>query len=95
MRLIAVLDDETNPQDFEDCIWTLLNNIDPERDVQILNSISGPVFVMDGTPKLAEEGFSRAWPDKITMSEEVKRKVNEILPRWGLGEVMSQEEKVS
>ena len=95
VRLIAVLDDETNPQDFEDCIWTLLNNIDPERDVQILNSISGPVFVMDGTPKLVEEGFSRAWPDKITMSEEVKRKVDEVLPRWGLGEVMNQEEKVS
>ena len=37
VRLIAVLDDLTDPADFEDCIWTLLNNIDPERDVQILD----------------------------------------------------------
>ena len=67
VRLIAVLDHETDPQDFEDCIWTMLNNIDPERDVQVLDLGHGPVFAVDGTPKLKEEGFSRDWPEKITM----------------------------
>jgi 4-hydroxy-3-polyprenylbenzoate decarboxylase len=87
VRLIAVLDHETNPRDFEDCIWTLLNNIDPERDVQIIQDTFGtePTFVMDGTPKLAEEGFSRTWPDKITMSEDVKRKVDVLMSKLGLG----------
>ena len=33
VRLIAVLDHETDPRDFEDAVWTMLNNIDPERDV--------------------------------------------------------------
>lgn len=86
VRFIAVLDHETNPRDFEDCIWTLLNNIDPERDVQIIQDSLTPdaVFVMDGTPKLPEEGFSRDWPDKITMSEEVKRKVDALMPKIGL-----------
>lgn len=85
VRLIAVLDHETNPKDFEDCIWTLLNNIDPERDVQIIQDFgTEPVFVMDGTPKLPEEGFSRDWPDKITMSEDVKRKVDALMPKIGL-----------
>ncbi len=79
VRLIAVLDAETDPADFEDCIWTLLNNIDPERDVQILDEGHGPVFAADGTPKLAAEGFSREWPEKITMTDEVKRKVD---ARW-------------
>lgn len=80
VRLIAVLDHETNPEDFEDCIWTLLNNIDPERDIQILSNPAGQaVFVMDGTPKLASEGFSRDWPDKITMSPEVKGKIDQLL----------------
>ncbi len=83
VRLIAILDHETNPRDFEDCIWTLLNNIDPERDVQILGNAES-VFVMDGTPKLPEEGFSRDWPDKITMSEDVKRKVDTLMPKLGL-----------
>jgi 4-hydroxy-3-polyprenylbenzoate decarboxylase len=86
VRLIAVLDHETNPKDFEDCIWTLLNNIDPERDVQIIEDTLTPeaVFVMDGTPKLPEEGFSRDWPDKITMGENVKRKVDALMPELGL-----------
>ena len=80
VRLIAVLDDETDPTDFEDCVWTLLNNIDPERDVQILDAGHGPVFAVDGTPKLAAEGFSRVWPEKITMTDEVKRKVDGLMP---------------
>jgi 4-hydroxy-3-polyprenylbenzoate decarboxylase len=79
VKLIAILDHETNPKDFEDCIWTLLNNIDPERDIQILkNNNNEDVFVMDGTPKLASEGFSRDWPDKITMSAEVKSRVDQL-----------------
>ena len=85
VRLIAVLDHETDPQDFEDCIWTLLNNIDPERDVQILDGLlaggQGPTFAVDGTPKLKTEGFSREWPEKITMTGEIKRKVDDLWPR--------------
>jgi 4-hydroxy-3-polyprenylbenzoate decarboxylase len=81
VRLIAVLDYETDPEDFEDCIWTLLNNIDPERDVTVMEGPSGPVFVMDGTPKLPEEGFHRGWPEKITMTEAVKRKVDALWPQ--------------
>lgn len=84
VRLIAALDHETDPTDFEDCIWTLLNNIDPERDVQIIATPEGPVFAMDGTPKLASEGFSRDWPEKITMTDEVKRKVDALLAKLDL-----------
>ncbi len=81
VRLIAVLDAQTDPTDFEDCMWTLLNNIDPERDVQILDGGHGPVFAADGTPKLAAEGFSREWPEKITMTSETKDKVDKLWPR--------------
>ena len=82
VRLIAVLDEKTDPRDFDDCIWTLLNNIDPERDVQVINDTFGtePIFVMDGTPKLREEGFTRDWPDKIVMDPEVKARVDALMP---------------
>lgn len=96
VRLIAVLDHQTDPTDFEDCIWTLLNNIDPERDVMIYQNpfedggVEGPIFIMDGTPKLAEEGFSREWPDKIRMSDEVKAKVDKLLPKI-TGEEVAEE----
>jgi len=85
VRLIAVLDEETDPRDFDDAIWTLLNNIDPERDVQVIEDAfpGESTFVMDGTPKLAEEGFTRPWPEKIRMSDEVKARVDALEERIG------------
>ena len=77
VRLIAVLDELTDPKDFEDCIWTMLNNIDPQRDIQILSSV--PCFIIDGTLKLPEEGFTRTWPEKIVMTKEIKEVVDR---RW-------------
>jgi 4-hydroxy-3-polyprenylbenzoate decarboxylase len=77
VRLIGVVDHETDPTDFEECIWTLLNNIDPERDLEVVSDRNGAVWVLDGTPKLAAEGFERRWPDKIVMTEEVKKRVDE------------------
>ena len=83
VRLIAVVDDGCDPRDFEQVMWTLLNNIDPERDVQVIDDTfgSGPRFVMDGTPKLREEGFDRPWPEKLTTTAEVLARVDELWPR--------------
>lgn len=81
VRMIAVLDDLCDPNDFEDCIWTLLNNVDPERDVQVVEGPTGaPVWVVDATPKRADEGFTRAWPDKIVMDARIEE---EVLTRLG------------
>ncbi len=83
VRLLAVVDDGCDPRDFEQVMWTLLNNIDPERDVQVIDDTfgSGPRFVMDGTPKLREEGFDRPWPEKLTTTAEVLARVDELWPR--------------
>jgi 4-hydroxy-3-polyprenylbenzoate decarboxylase len=90
VRLIGVVDHETDPTDFDECIWTLLNNIDPERDLEVVNDRNGPVWVLDGTPKLAAEGFERPWPDKIVMTEEVKKRVEERF-----GSLLSQEQPLT
>jgi 4-hydroxy-3-polyprenylbenzoate decarboxylase len=80
VKLIAVLDGSTDPRDFEDAMWTMLNNIDPERDIQVIEDApGGPVFVVDATPKLPEEGFTRPWPEKIVMDPEIDERVTE---RW-------------
>jgi 4-hydroxy-3-polyprenylbenzoate decarboxylase len=39
---------------------------------------------VDATKKLASEGFTRRWPDVITMPDDVKRKVDELWQRAGL-----------
>lgn len=85
VRWVAVLDHDTDPRDFEDVMWTMLNNIDPERDLQVLpgGHGAGPVWVVDATPKLPEEGFDRAWPDKITMLPEVTERMAAVAERHG------------
>ena len=86
VRLIAVLDHETDPRDFEDAMWTMLNNIDPERDVQVVDGGhgAGPAWVIDATPKIADEGFTRSWPDKIAMDPEVTERMAPLAERLGL-----------
>jgi len=86
VRLIAVLDHETDPRDFEDAMWTMLNNIDPERDVQVVDGGlgAGPIWVIDATPKIADEGFTRDWPDKIVMDPEVTERMAPLAEKLGL-----------
>jgi 4-hydroxy-3-polyprenylbenzoate decarboxylase len=83
VRLIAVVDDSCDPRDFEEVMWTLLNNIDPERDVQVIDDTFGDDarFVMDGTPKLAEEGFTRAWPEKLRTTAEARARADGLWQR--------------
>ncbi len=96
-KVIVVVDhfiDVKNPQE---AWWYALNNIDPERDVRFTkgpmddldHSARGPAFGtkmgIDGTRKWPEEGFDRVWPDIIEMDEEVRRRVDELWPRLGLG----------
>ena len=73
-----------------------LNNIDPERDIRML---PGPIdvldhssrafsygskMIVDATKKWPEEGFDREWPEKIVMSEDTKKLVDEKWVRYGI-----------
>ena len=85
IRLICMVDDQTEVTDADDVFWTVLNNIDPQRDCRILDGVNGKILVMDGTRKIAEEGFSRNWPDKITMPDESVALVDAKWEKYGLG----------
>jgi 4-hydroxy-3-polyprenylbenzoate decarboxylase len=95
-KCIVVVDEDVNVQDVREVAWKALNNIDPERDIQF---VMGPVdsldhssrlpnygskMGVDATRKWPEEGFTRPWPGVIRMSEEVKRRVDEMWRRAGL-----------
>lgn len=95
-KMIFIFDADVDVQNMSECIWRLSNNIDPERDMLISK---GPIDVLDHssrsvgygskigfdcTKKIAAEGFKREWPDVITMTPEVKQKVDEMWPRLGL-----------
>ncbi|MCH2111698.1 MAG: menaquinone biosynthesis decarboxylase, partial [Planctomycetes bacterium] len=90
-KVIIVVDESVNIHDDAEVAWTVLNHIDPERDMQFT---MGPIEVLDhasraacygskvgidATQKLPEEGFSRDWPDPIVMDEATRKKVSD---RW-------------
>jgi 4-hydroxy-3-polyprenylbenzoate decarboxylase len=95
-KCIIVVDDDTDVRDLNQVAWRVLNNIDPERDIQFM---LGPVdqldhssrlpnfgskMGVDGTRKWRSEGFDRRWPKELEMSEEVKQRIDRLWPKLGL-----------
>ena len=95
-KVIVVVDKGVNVQDPDEAWWVALNNIDPERDVRfsmgpmdVLDHSSrgftyGSKMGIDATRKWPEEGFTREWPERITMDAETKRRVDEMWGRLGI-----------
>jgi 4-hydroxy-3-polyprenylbenzoate decarboxylase len=90
-KMIVIVDKWVDVQDPSEVVWRIGNNVDPKRDVVILE---GPLDVLehasqipayggklgiDATKKLASEGFTREWPDDIIMSPEIRKLVDD---RW-------------
>jgi 4-hydroxy-3-polyprenylbenzoate decarboxylase len=95
-KVIIVVDEDVNVQDIGEVTLKALNNIDPERDIQFM---LGPVDSLDHASRLANfgskmgidatrkwpaEGFTRPWPDEITMDAKTKAKVDAMWKSLGL-----------
>ena len=90
-KVIVVVDEDVDVHDPQQVVWKVLNAIDPERDmaftlgpVDSLDHASrlanyGSKVGIDATKKWPGEGFSRPWPDEITMSGDV---VDRVTRRW-------------
>ena len=87
-KCILVVDEDVNVHDTADVTVKVLNNIDPERDIQF---ILGPIDSLDHASRLANygskmgvdatrkwptEGFTRPWPDEITMDAKTRALVD-------------------
>lgn len=82
MRHLLIADELTDAQDLQDVWWTVLNNIDGERDIWL----AGEMLVWDGSRKIAKEGFVRPWPPKIVMDKAIKDRVDAMWHVYGLPE---------
>ncbi|MGE5591987.1 MAG: menaquinone biosynthesis decarboxylase [Bacillota bacterium] len=95
-KLIVVVDHDVDVHDLSATAWTVFNNTDWKRDVEITE---GPVDALDhtaplphlggkmgidATRKWKSEGFQREWPDDITMSADVKEQVSRRWQEFGL-----------
>jgi 4-hydroxy-3-polyprenylbenzoate decarboxylase len=95
-KVIVVVDEDVNVQDLGEVALKALNHIDPERDIQFtlgpVDSLDhasrlpdfGSKMGVDATRKWPTEGFTRPWPDEITMSREVKERVDKMWKDLGI-----------
>jgi 4-hydroxy-3-polyprenylbenzoate decarboxylase len=89
-KLIIVVDADVNIRNYGELVWRAANCVDYARDVEI---VKGPVddldhasqlpryggkMGIDATTKWASEGHTREWPEIIRMSDDVKKRVDEI-----------------
>ncbi len=89
-KCVVVVDEDCDVQDLREVVLRAFNNIDPERDIQFtlgpVDSLDhasrlpdfGSKMGIDATRKWPSEGFARPWPDEITMSREVKERVDKM-----------------
>ena len=95
-KCIVVVDEDVDVQNASEVAWRALNNIDPQRDIEFalgpIDSLDhasrlqdfGSKMGVDATRKSPQEGFTRPWPEVITMPEAVHRRVDELWKRAGL-----------
>lgn len=95
-KMIIVVDAHVDVQDMKEVWWRVFNNIDARRDIVM---VDGPLDVLDHSSPLPNwgtkvgidatktwqaEGNTREWPDEITMSEEIKKRVDDKWKEMGL-----------
>jgi 4-hydroxy-3-polyprenylbenzoate decarboxylase len=87
-KCILVVDEDVDVHDIGGVTLKVLNNIDPERDIQFtlgpIDSLDhasrlpnyGSKMGVDATRKWTSEGFTRPWPDEITMDTKTRSLVD-------------------
>ncbi len=87
-KCILVVDEDVDVQDLGDVTLKVLNNIDPERDIEFtlgpVDSLDhaarlanyGSKMGIDATRKWSTEGFGRPWPDEIVMDAKTRALVD-------------------
>ena len=88
VKMIIVVDAHVNVQDMKEVWRRVFNNIDAKHDLEM---VEGPLDVLDhsspmpkwgtklgidATKSWPEEGHTREWPDEITMTDDIKARVD-------------------
>ncbi|MFQ5715576.1 MAG: menaquinone biosynthesis decarboxylase [Nitrospinales bacterium] len=73
IEILIVLEGHVKVDDYSMAMWKFFANLDPRRDFHFVGGRTG----IDVTKKSEEEGFDRAWPDEIAMSQGIKDLVDQ------------------
>lgn len=95
-KTIVVVDDFVNVQNPSEVAWRVANNLDPGRDLVVVEGplddldVASPTakfgskLGIDATRKGPGEGYHRGWPPDIEMSPEIKALVDRRWAEYGL-----------
>lgn len=96
LKSVVVVDEFVDPHDYEQVFFHVCANADPGRDVVLaegpldqldhaaLRPCYGGKIGIDATHKLPGEA-ERPWPERIVMSSDVRRMVDERWAEYGIG----------
>ena len=95
-KTIVVVSEHVNVHDLSEVAWRATGNIDPKRDLMILEGPMddldhaalrhryGGKLGVDATEKSALDDVAQPWPDEIVMSAEVRERVTRRWKEYGL-----------
>ncbi len=95
-KMIIIVDSSVDVHDLSTVMWKVFNNIDGKRDLIFSDGpldaldhasptpLYGTRIGIDATKKGPMDGHTRPWPDDITMSEDVRERVDAIWEDLGL-----------
>lgn len=95
-KFVVVTDDDVNARDWQDVIWAITTRMDPIRDTTLVDNtpidyldFASPVsglgskMGLDATHKWPGE-TDREWGQVITMSDEIKQRVDDLWDELGI-----------
>ncbi len=89
-KYIVVVDDDCDVHNTSEVLFRLCANTDPQRDSAFIKNPTdaldhaqttacmGSHMGLDATRKLPSEGYTRAWPELLSMPPEVKARVDQL-----------------
>lgn len=95
-KLIIVVDENVDVQNYSEVAWKVFNNIDPKRDITFMEGplddldhasqkpFAGSKMGIDATKKWESEGHTREWPDDVSMSPEIMELVDRKWKEYGI-----------
>jgi len=95
-KTIIVVSDHVNVHDLSEVAWRATGNIDPRRDLMILEGPMddldhaalrhryGGKLGVDATEKGPLDDVAQSWPDEIVMTEEIRERVSRRWKDYGL-----------
>jgi 4-hydroxy-3-polyprenylbenzoate decarboxylase len=94
-KYIVVVDADCNVHNTSEVLFRMCANTDPQRDSTFIKNPSdaldhaptvpclGSHMGLDATRKLPSEGYTRPWPEMVSMPSAVKARVDALLRRLG------------